>query len=55
LQSLYIILDDLIYTNEIAKLTGGGVLLNIGSAVTGPEVLPKALCSDPPYRHAAPF
>jgi hypothetical protein len=35
--------DFLIYTNEIAKLTGGGVLLNIGSAVTGPEVLLKAV------------
>jgi hypothetical protein len=35
--------DFLIYANEIAKLTGGGVLLNVGSAVTGPEVLLKAL------------
>jgi len=35
--------DFLIYTNEIAKLTNGGVLLNIGSAVTGPEVLLKAV------------
>jgi hypothetical protein len=35
--------DFLIYTNEIAKLTGGGVVLNIGSAVTGPEVLLKAV------------
>jgi hypothetical protein len=35
--------DFLIYTNEIAKLTEGGVLLNIGSAVTGPEVLLKAI------------
>jgi len=35
--------DFLIYTNEIAKLTGGGVILNIGSAVTGPEVLLKAV------------
>ena len=35
--------DFLIYTNEIAKLTDGGVLLNIGSAVTGPEVLLKAV------------
>jgi len=35
--------DFLIYTNEIAKLFGGGVLLNIGSAVTGPEVLLKAV------------
>ena len=35
--------DFLIYTNEIARLAGGGVLLNIGSAVTGPEVLLKAV------------
>ena len=35
--------DFLIYTNEISKLTEGGVLLNIGSAVTGPEVLLKAV------------
>jgi hypothetical protein len=35
--------DFLIYTNEIARLTGGGVVLNIGSAVTGPEVLLKAV------------
>ena len=35
--------DFLIYTNEVAKLTHGGVVLNIGSAVTGPEVLLKAV------------
>ena len=35
--------DFLIYTNEIAQLTGGGVILNVGSAVTGPEVLLKAV------------
>jgi hypothetical protein len=35
--------DFLIYTNEVAKLTRGGVILNIGSAVTGPEVLLKAV------------
>jgi len=35
--------DFLIYTNEIAKFTDGGVLLNVGSAVTGPEVLLKAV------------
>jgi hypothetical protein len=35
--------DFLIYTNEISKLTEGGVLLNIGSAVTGPEILLKAV------------
>ncbi len=35
--------DFLIYTNQIAKLTNGGVILNIGSAVTGPEVLLKAV------------
>ena len=32
-----------LYTNEICKLTKGGVVLNIGSAVTGPEVLLKAV------------
>jgi hypothetical protein len=35
--------DFLIYTNQIAKLAKGGVVLNIGSAVTGPEVLLKAV------------
>ena len=35
--------DFLIYTNQIARLTDGGVVLNIGSAVTGPEVLLKAV------------
>ncbi len=35
--------DFLIYTNEISKLTAGGVILNVGSAVTGPEVLLKAV------------
>jgi hypothetical protein len=35
--------DFLIYTNEISKLTDGGVVLNIASAVTGPEVLLKAV------------
>lgn len=35
--------DFLIYTNEIGRLTGGGVVLNVGSAVTGPEVLLKAV------------
>jgi len=35
--------DFLIYTNEIAGLTDGGVVLNIASAVTGPEVLLKAI------------
>ncbi|MBP7053956.1 MAG: hypothetical protein KBE65_23330 [Phycisphaerae bacterium] len=35
--------DFLLYTNEVAKLTEGGVVLNIGSAVTGPEVLLKAV------------
>ncbi len=34
--------DFLIYTNEIAKLENGGVILNVGSAVTGPEVFLKA-------------
>lgn len=35
--------DFLIYTQEISRLTEGGVVLNIGSAVTGPEVLLKAV------------
>ncbi len=35
--------DFLIYTHEITALTDGGVVLNIGSAVTGPEVLLKAV------------
>jgi hypothetical protein len=35
--------DFLIYTSEIARLANGGVLLNVGSAVTGPEVLLKAV------------
>ena len=35
--------DFLIFTHEISKFTQGGVLLNIGSAVTGPEVLLKAI------------
>jgi hypothetical protein len=34
--------DFLIYTHEIEKLTNGGMVLNIGSAVTGPEVFLKA-------------
>jgi hypothetical protein len=35
--------DFLIYAEEVTKLTRGGVVLNIGSAVTGPEVLLKAV------------
>jgi len=35
--------DFLIYAKEITKFTHGGVLINIGSAVTGPEVLLKAV------------
>lgn len=35
--------DFLVYTNEVTRLTQGGVVLNIGSAVTGPEVLLKAV------------
>ncbi|MFH1708737.1 MAG: hypothetical protein ABIF71_12595 [Planctomycetota bacterium] len=35
--------DFLIYTEEIAKCTAGGVVLNIGSAVMGPEVFLKAV------------
>lgn len=34
--------DFLIYTNEVSRLTEGGVILNVGSAVTGPEVFLKA-------------
>jgi len=34
--------DFLIYAHEISKLSKGGVILNIGSAVTGPEVFLKA-------------
>jgi len=34
--------DFLIYTNEVTRFTGGGVILNVGSAVTGPEVFLKA-------------
>ncbi len=34
--------DFLIYTQEIARMENGGVILNIGSAVTGPEVFLKA-------------
>jgi len=35
--------DFLIFASEVAKLTDGGVFLNIGSAVTGPEVFLKAV------------
>ena len=35
--------DFLIYTEIVARLTDGGVVLNLGSAVTGPEVLLKAI------------
>ncbi|MCK5821863.1 MAG: hypothetical protein KAH17_08250 [Bacteroidales bacterium] len=34
--------DFLIYAKEISELTEGGVVLNVGSAVTGPEVFLKA-------------
>ncbi|MCG8306400.1 MAG: hypothetical protein MI975_03350 [Cytophagales bacterium] len=34
--------DFLIYTHEIEKLAAGGMVFNIGSAVTGPEVFLKA-------------
>lgn len=34
--------DFLIYTHIVSKLEQGGVILNIGSAVTGPEVFLKA-------------
>lgn len=35
--------DFLIYTRVVADLAQGGVVLNLGSAVTGPEVLLKAI------------
>ena len=35
--------DFLILADEVSKLSRGGVYLNIGSAVTGPEVLLKAV------------
>jgi len=35
--------DFLIYTEQITRMTAGGVVLNVGSAVTGPEVLLKAV------------
>jgi hypothetical protein len=34
--------DFLIYAEEVTRLTDGGVILNVGSAVTGPEVFLKA-------------
>jgi len=34
--------DFLIYTQEVSRLMNGGVIVNIGSAVTGPEVFLKA-------------
>jgi hypothetical protein len=35
--------DFLIYTHGVTQLAAGGVVLNVGSAVTGPEVLLKAV------------
>lgn len=35
--------DFLIYTEEVGRLGGGGVVLNVGTAVMGPEVLLKAV------------
>ncbi len=35
--------DFLIYADQVTRLANGGVVLNIGSAVTGPEVLLKAV------------
>jgi hypothetical protein len=35
--------DFLIFVQEVTRLAGGGVVLNLGSAVTGPEVLLKAV------------
>ena len=34
--------DFLIYAEEVSRFTDGGVILNVGSAVTGPEVFLKA-------------
>ena len=34
--------DFLVYAHEISRMTHGGMLINIGSAVTGPEVFLKA-------------
>ncbi|MGH9362975.1 MAG: hypothetical protein ACRD2T_13760, partial [Thermoanaerobaculia bacterium] len=35
--------DFLIFTHSVSEMEGGGVFLNFGSAVTGPEVILKAL------------
>jgi len=35
--------DFLLFVNEVAGMAQGGVVLNVGSAVTGPEVLLKAV------------
>jgi len=35
--------DFLIFAHQVSKLVDGGVILNVGSAVTGPEVLLKAV------------
>jgi hypothetical protein len=35
--------DFLIFTQQVCRMTAGGVVLNIGSAVMGPEVLLKAV------------
>jgi hypothetical protein len=35
--------DFLVFTEEICKFTGGGVVLNVGTAIMGPEVLLKAV------------
>ena len=35
--------DFSIFVQEVAGLAGGGVVLNVGSAITGPEVLLKAV------------
>ena len=35
--------DFLIYAQEVTRIAGGGVVLNVSSAVTGPEVLLKAV------------
>jgi hypothetical protein len=35
--------DFLIFTEELARMTNGGVILNIGTAIMGPEVILKAV------------
>ncbi len=44
--------DFLIYTHEIEKLSQGGMVINVGSAVTGPEVFLKAASMTGNVHHA---